>query len=167
MKTFKYGFFLFFAILMLFSSCHKQPQFSEIPHIEFISFEVSDNGDFGEQGLLTVYFQDGNGDIGLNSTDTMPPFDTSSIYQYNFFVDYYEKQQGEFVKVELPASLNMRIPRLSNTVPESIEGEMMMKMETINNPNSTFDTIRFECYLVDRALNKSNTITTSEIITKK
>ena len=37
----------------------------------------------------------------------------------------------------------------------------------INNAFSDYDTIRFDAYIVDRALHKSNTIQTPEIIVNK
>ena len=67
-------------------------------------------------------------------------------------------------QVELPSTLNMRIPRLSDNTPESISGEIYLDLYA-NNPFSPFDTIRYELYIVDRALHHSNTITTTEYVT--
>ena len=113
-----------------------------------------------------LHFQDGDGDIGLNESDTLAAFNKDSIYHYNFFINYFEKQNGEYVEVELPISNNARIPRLSDAVPESIEGDISIDLY-INNIKSKYDTIRFECYIVDRELHHSNTITTPDIVVKK
>lgn len=154
-------------LLILLSSCNREDPFPKEPSIAFVSFEKTatttgiDNG-----GNLTFSFQDGDGNIGLDATDLESPFDTSSVYYYNFFCTYYEKQNGEFVEIELPLSLNARIPRLSEEEEESIEGTITLPL-AINNPLSSFDTIRFDFYIVDRALNHSNIVTTPEIIVNK
>ena len=156
---------LFLLVALLFWSCIPEEKYSVIPHIEFVSLEKISNS-FGndDKAMLTFYFEDGDGDVGLNSegSDLLPPFDTSSIYYYNFFIDYYEKQNGTFVKVDLPAEQHARIPRLSNRTPESIHGNIEIEL-FINNITSVYDTIRFEFYIVDRALHHSNIITTPEI----
>jgi hypothetical protein len=151
----------FGTILIVFMcACRKPERFSDIPEIKFISFEkLSQNG-----GLLTFYFQDGDGDIGLNSNDTYPPFDTSSIYHYNFFCDYHEKRHGTFIKIDSievngemePFNLNARIPRLSYLPEESINGEIYMTMPNYRDPFSEYDTIQLKFHIVDRKLNKSN-----------
>lgn len=153
------------AILLI--SCGQKEKFSKIPHIEFVSVEKVDNGTNSDsQADLTIYFQDGDGDIGLNETNNNPIFSIDSPYYYNFFIHLYEKQDGEWIKMELPTPLHARIPYLSNDVPESIEGKLTIRT-FINNPNSIFDTVRLSCYIVDRALNHSDTIITPEIIVKK
>ena len=158
---------LFGFLALLFFGCHRPEPFSEVPYIEFVRLEKVDEGTgVDNQANLVVRFQDGDGDIGLNDADTTGVFSKDSIYYYNFFIDYYEKQNGDYVLVELPLSNNARIPRLSNSVPESIEGNISIELY-INNFLSPYDTIRFSCYIVDRALHHSNTITTPDIVVKK
>lgn len=150
-------------LALLLSACRKEEKFSYVPAIEFVSLEaIEDEGSWTDV-RLTIKFQDGDGDIGLDDDDLKAPFDTSSIYYYNCFITYFEKQNGEFVEVELPSTLNMRIPRLSYDCPESISGELYLDLFA-NNPFSPYDTIRYELFIVDRALNHSNTITTTEYI---
>ena len=152
---------LMLALLLL--ACKRTEKYAVEPHIEFVSLESIDDPDNGMDVRLTFKFQDGDGDIGLSENDLQSPFDTSSVYYYNCFITYFEKQNGEFVEVELPSSLNMRIPRLSDNTPESISGEIYLDLYA-NNPFSPYDTIRYELYIVDRALHHSNTITTTEYI---
>lgn len=161
--------FLLFAVFF-FSSCKKEEPFSNIPAISFVSFnKINDGSGVDNQGKLTIYFQDGDGDLGLDETDMYPPFDTASVYYYNFFVDYYKKKNGEFVLLSTMSELrNARFPRLSDEVPESMEGEIsvMLYINTYDF-SSIYDTLKLECYIVDRALNHSNTILTPEIVVKK
>ena len=151
-------------LVLLFSACRKVEKYPVEPHIEFVSLEPINEPDNAMDVRLIFKFQDGDGDIGLNNSDLQAPFDTSSIYYYNCFITYFEKQNGEFVEVELPSTLNMRIPRLSDDYPESMSGEISLDLYA-NNPFSPYDTIRYELYIVDRALHHSNTITTTEYIT--
>jgi hypothetical protein len=150
--------FLIIASVFL-CTCRRPEQYSDIPEIKFISFEkVTD-----ENGILMYYFQDGEGDIGLNFYDNKPPFDTSSFYYYNFFCDYYEKQNGVFVKIDSvktpqgikPFHLNARIPRLTNLPEESINGEIYHFMVPYRC-NSHNDTVKLIFHIVDRKLNHSN-----------
>ena len=155
---------LYFGIMItLFCACTRPEKYSDIPEIRLISFTDVNQS----EGLLVFYFQDGDGDLGLDVWDTIPPF------QYNFFCDYYEKQNGTFVKidsVETPQGtkafhFNGRIPRLSHLPQESINGEIYHLISPvyydITSPYN--DTIQLKFYIVDRKLNQSN-IETANII---
>ena len=166
MKKFSIGIIVILLAIATIG-CHREPKYSVVPHIEFVSLEKVDNGSgHDSQAELTIYFQDGDGDIGLDETDRDPVFSVDSPYYYNFFIYLYEKQNGEWVELELPTPLHSRVPHLSDDVPESIEGNLSI-LTYINNPYSNYDTVRLSCYLVDRALNHSDTIITPEIIVKK
>lgn len=153
--------------MTLLCACAPRDKFSDVPHIEFVSLEKIDNGTgLDDMANLVIHFQDGDGDVGLNDSDTLGVFSKDSIYYYNFFIDYYEKQHGQWTLVELPTPLHARVPRLSESVPESIEGDITI-LTYINNYFSPFDTIKLSCQLVDRALNVSNVVETPEIIVNK
>ena len=154
-------------LCVLFCACRKPEIYSDIPEIKFISFEKYQeylHGNVLECGELTFYFQDGDGDIGLNDTDNYPPFDTASIYHCNFFCDYYEKRNGVFIKIDSvktpagisPFNLNARFPRLSKLPEESINGEIRLKMPFYYDIFSPYDTIKLKFHIVDRKLNQSN-----------
>ena len=168
MKKFT-GFIILFCVL--FAACKKPVQYSEIPEIKFISFKpyhesqiINEDTITFDGGLLTYYFQDGDGDLGLDEADTKPPFNLGSIYYYNFFCDYYEKQNGVFVKIDstdvngvlTPFRLNARFPQLSVLENESINGEIYHKMVPYRIDDSPYDTVKLVFYIVDRALHHSN-----------
>lgn len=159
-------FMAFLLLLFVATCCRPQEKYPVEPAIEFVSLEAIADEENDKDVRLTFKFQDGDGDIGLNETDLYFPFDTGSVFYYNCFISYFEKQNGEFVEVELPMTLNMRIPRLSEQSEESIEGEIYLDLYA-KNPFSRYDTIRYELFIVDRKLNYSNTITTSEFVVKK
>jgi hypothetical protein len=124
--------------------------------------KIQNSTGIDDKGVLKFSFIDGDGDIGLKSSDT------SAAYKYDLFINYYEKQKGVFKLMELPdITFNSRIPYIeSNSEDGSVKGEVEIEI-FINNPYSKYDTIRFDAYILDRALNKSNIITTTEIIVKK
>ena len=144
----KNNLFFILIISLFFITCRRPVQYSDIPEIKFISFDIHNQTD----GMLTYYFQDGDGDIGLYEFETNPPFD------FNFFCDCYEKRDGMFEKVIFPDTtfnLNARIPRLSDLSEESINGEIAHLMVPYRD-NSPYDTVKLSFYIVDRKLNHSN-----------
>jgi hypothetical protein len=173
----KISFILVLALTISAISCKKTRNFSEIPRIEFISFDKIYNPDLGiyERGVLAFSFEDGDGDIGLENSDTFPPFNPSSKYHYNLIITYFEMQNGELKEVPIlwfnPQSgqydtltLSARIPNLTpGGTNKAISGEIYDTL-FIYNFNSSFDTVLFEAYIIDRALNESNTISTPLII---
>ena len=155
------------ACFAMLSSCMKKESFSNIPEIAFAGYyNLFDTTKIAKRGVLTISFQDGDGDIGLNPWDDYPPFDTSSVYYYNYYIDYYEKRNGSFVKVELNIPLRYRIPDLTPDDPnKAIKGIIV---DTIPlNPAPVYDTIQFSLFIYDRALNKSNVIFTPEIVVRR
>jgi hypothetical protein len=135
----KTGLLIFSGILIILSSCRKFEEYPIIPHIEFVSFAKIYND--------------------LKQSDTIPPYD------YNFYISYFEKQNGEFVELILDPPLNARIPMLTPSgINKSIKGEI--EDEIFLNYTSQYDTIRLEVYILDRALHKSNVIQTPEIYIK-
>lgn len=164
------------ACVAMFSSCAEKTEFSEIPFIQFTTFEQLKTASGKDSiGILKLYFTDGDGDMGLNSSDTLSPYNKGSQYYYNFFITYFEKQNGVWTKVVLPPPFpgadtltnNSRIPNLTPTGQnKSLEGEISMQLFT-NNPFSPYDTIRYDVRICDRALNMSNLVQTPEIILDK
>lgn len=162
---------------MLINSCRKFEEFPDIPEIEYDNFIVLVNQQTGitERGVLIFSYTDGDGDLGLASGDTLPPYNSEGDYYYNLIIKYYEKQFGEFVEVPLLSwnadssyydtlTFNSRFPVLTpETGNQAIKGVFADTL-FIYNPLSSFDTIKFKAFIYDRALNKSNEIETSEII---
>lgn len=165
----KYTYYaLVFCLLLLMSSCIKKEEFPDVPRIKFVSFDKIDNGlGYDDKGIITISFTDGDGNLGLAADETNPPYDSSSIYYYNFFLTYYERQHGEFIAVDLPFTNNARFPLLNkNDADKPLKGEISIELY-INNFSSEFDTIRFEAFITDRTLNHSDTITTPAVLINK
>ena len=152
----------YLAILILitacFQSCSKKEEYPIIPEIEFLGMTKLYDPVLQryDRGVLAISFKDGDGDIGLFDFQTAPPYD------YNFFVKYFELQNGSEIRVIINDSsfFNARIPVLTpDGSVKAIKGEIE---DTLNifNMFSPFDTIKFDVYLVDRELHKSNTVST-------
>ena len=71
------------------------------------------------------------------------------------------------MKRVLPFEFNYRIPIINtSSKKKTIQGEIKIAIKPFYyDPFSKYDTIKYEIYIVDKALNKSNVISTPEIIT--
>ena len=160
--------FLFFALLSL-SSCIKQEKYPDAPQIGFLDFvPVFDTGQYAVSGILRVSFTDGNGDLGLYVWDTLPPYNPGGPYYYNYVITFFVKQEGVYQQIDLDPPFSARIPVLNPSYPgKAIKGIIT---DTINLgliPHPGYDTIRFDAFLYDRALLKSNVISTPDIVLKR
>lgn len=161
----KYFFPLFFLILLpaLFHGCEKIRQLPPEPAIEFRQFVMYDTVDIlgnpAKAGRLEFYFEDGDGDIGLDQpaegqTDTT-----------NLFFTLFKKENNEFREVEesdpnRPSAY--RIPYIER------EGQNKVLQGTMEITFLYFfyditDTIRYDFYIRDRAGHESNTASSCEI----
>jgi len=156
-------------ISMIFlSACTKHETYSVIPEITYKSFDkIPTSTGIDNKAYLTISFTDGDGDIGLNPEDTFSPYNPGSPYYYNYIIDYYEQKNDTFVKIDLPITNNSRIPYVKADLAErGIKGEITIEL-FFNNIMSNADSIRYELYIIDRSLHKSNVITTPSIFVKK
>jgi len=160
-------FFSLTLILGLLSSCFKKEEYPLEPIIEYDSFQIT-----GDSAKITFNFTDGNGDIGLNDSDTLAPYNIDSEFHYNLYIHYLEKddQIGWTEGLDLdgnPIIFKYRIePIDTKGKTKGIKGKMDVDMgDLFFNPLSDqADTIKYSIQLTDRALNKSNLIESEEII---
>ncbi len=153
--------------ISIISSCVKQEEFSDIPEITYRQFvTMFDTGQYAVRGVLAFDFQDGDGDIGINPGDTLPPFNRSGGYYYNLVIQYSEKRDSGYVEVILDPPLSARIPVLNPDYPgKAIKGFIADTL--IMDPSPAYDTIRLEFFIYDRALNKSNVLSTPDIALRR
>jgi len=143
---------------MLAFSCKEELEFPDEPAIKLVSevttVEQNQLGTDVHRTILTFSFTDGDGDIGLSEVQTEAPFD------FNLFVNRIAIKDGV---EQNPEFLKFRIPELTpgpgNT---AIQGELDVQLDLISLL-FTEDSLRYELYLLDRALNSSNIITTPTI----
>jgi len=163
MRTIKYLIIILIAVLTL-GLCRKIEQLPAIPHIEFTSFAVFDTidilGNRAKGGRLKFYFEDGDGDLGLEA----PSLHQTDIT--NMFFTLFRKTGGNMV----PAPDNDPLKPSSYRIPYMERlGQNKILKGTISVTflylfYSPGDTIRYDFYIKDRALNESNVASTSEIV---
>jgi hypothetical protein len=167
-QVFSYPLFLLFVLLGL-SSCIKQEKYPDEPQLTYLDFFIAfDTSQYAQLGLFRVSYTDGDGDIGLNTRDTLPPFEPGGQYYYNYVIDFYAKQNGDYQKIDLDPPFSVRIPVLNPDYPgKAIKGTISDTINLKLIPHTLYDTIRFEAYLYDRKLHKSNVVATPDIPLKR
>jgi hypothetical protein len=152
------------------TGCRKGDQFPIEPVIAFKSLEkFSDASGIDTALILTITFTDGDGDIGLKPEEVSPPYNPGSEYYYNLYATYFIRQSnGQFVPLPVSAVNGYRIPYIENTSSnKAISGDIIIDLEILGlNLIAPEGVFRFEVYIYDRALNKSNVITTDPIFLK-
>ena len=165
-------------LALAIGSCQKPVEYPIDPKIAYEGFTYLMNADstFSGEGIISFSYTDGDGDLGLDDADTLPPFGFHDAHYYNMVVDYLKCVNGEFVKTPLlswnaqtqsydTVSFNARFKRLRDSEePKAISGTMEYKL-TVQNPFSPDDTVKFEIRIFDRALHESNVIQTDPIFT--
>ena len=173
-----------FLMVLAVCSCQKPVEYPIEPRIAYEGFTYLINSDstFTGEGVISFSYTDGDGDLGLDDSDTVSPFGFNDAHYYNMVIDYLRCVNGVFVKTPLlsphvPAhpgdtlvlfdtvTFNARFKRLRDSEePKAISGTMNYKL-TVKNPLSPNDTVKFEIHILDRALHESNTIQTDPIFT--
>lgn len=160
--------------LVLLGSCLRPISYPDEPELQSVTYSK-----MGDSLLLSIEFTDGDGDVGLDANDTISPFNATSFYHYNLYVEYFEMMDGEWVKGRVDPSGN-NFPtgdtinyqyRIENLTPvgqnKTLKGTINILVEPIfYNPGSNHnDSIKYRISLIDRALNISNLLET-ELITR-
>lgn len=173
--------FIFIGILLICTTCLTKPEFDQIPSIDFVgiskeTFRTVDGfGDstFRDQITIRIRIQDGDGDLGLDPADTLAPYQTLNDdgsfneFSKNYFVKLYTLEGEDFVLFEFPSpqfDLSSRFKRLNEEDDFGpLEVDLNYDFFVGNQSNLINKVARFEVQIADRALNKSNVITTDTI----
>ena len=151
-----------FLLILLFgglTGCVKEEQYPVIPEIGFQSYATYTSIDGKDSlGLVTIWYKDGDGNIGLYPSDTVEPL------KYNFYLKFLQQIDGQMVEVQpvdTNVNFNARIPILTpNGRNKNIKGEITMTLELyFASQILKSDVIAFEIYIKDRGQNKSNVVT--------
>jgi len=162
---------ILFAIVIAVG-CKKENTTPQPPVITFVAAQFSTDK---SASLVKFEFFDANGDLGLRQEEN------NGEQQYNIFVDYYEKENGDWIlKSPIIAQIpdlnepsgfrfdttitNLRFPFLENEDVSSLTGEAQIELFFNNFIKPLADTFRYEIYINDRAFQKSNIIVTGEMI---
>jgi hypothetical protein len=155
-------------ILLFFVSCGKIEKLPPEPSITFTSFEVFDSidilGNKVKGGRLYFHFQDGDGDLGLPSSQQ-----TGEVDSTNLFFILYRKTGGLFREAAnndplKPASF--RIPFMDRQGQNKIlRGKIAVTFLYLFYSPS--DTIKYRFFVKDRLQHLSNTDSTCVIVLTK
>ena len=132
-----------------FSSCKKDepvpvpPVYSEVPEISFVSVSPTTVSAYGEPLTFTISYQDGDGDLGENSSNARNLYLTDN----RFGITY-------------PFRISQLAPSSSSII---IEGELRIILDNAGITGTVPQSATFSIYVVDRAGHTSNTVTTSAI----
>lgn len=160
--------FLFFTAIamLLLAGCLKKITYPTTPVIKFGTFTRYVNAQGADSAAnIAITYTDGEGDIGLTQGDTIAPY--VGTFYYNCFLEYYEKQNGIWVKPPINPPFYYRIPPLINGDGQAIEGTIGIRLSAPFFSPSAFDTIKFSIKIADRALHESNVVETPEIVVVK
>tara|TARA_B100000963_G_scaffold359927_1_gene388803 strand:- start:632 stop:1105 length:474 start_codon:yes stop_codon:yes gene_type:complete len=138
------------AICLL--SCIKDDDFDIVPILDFEEYIVFENiDDTADSALFKFLFTDGDGDIG--STD-------STVF--NCFLLYEEKNGDSIATFPEIMPREYSLPNLTpNAQDKNIEGSISLILKPAPIYNFSSDSAyRYRCYIIDRAGNKSNIIST-------
>ncbi len=157
----------FLLVSVSLVSCFKEPEFSLTPSIEFDNYTSDIRldaflGATKDSVVVTVRFQDGDGDLGLDEESKREAQKTDD---FNYLVRPFRKVNGTFQSFVPGVPFSGYFPQLKlDEKPGPIEGTLGYTIEFIHAFTPKRDTVKFEIQIKDRAGNLSNTVETDEII---
>ncbi|MHB8260738.1 MAG: hypothetical protein ACYDCN_14835 [Bacteroidia bacterium] len=174
MRKLFYISFVSISILVAFSCKNPNNPSSVVPVISFANFTTSDN----THAVLTFNFSDGDGDIGMQQGDTAYDF-YMRYYWKNYtgnFVTYYYQWPGLSDSSLIDYTIiTYRIPYIDNpSKSPGLNGQIIININGYRPPapppypskyTDSLQHFRYEFYIYDRALHKSNVVTTPEFDT--
>jgi hypothetical protein len=161
--------FILAAATLVFAGCKKADEYPIEPAITFKSLTtLRDANGYDTEGILEIEFTDGDGDIGLNSSDTIPPYTGEYINNVHILCYYY--MNGAWNRLSAYDDRSV-IPVITPEGNQKAIRGVIRKDHIgllINEPNFPYPVVnipmRFDVYIYDRALHRSNVVTTSQIV---
>ncbi|MCF6183576.1 MAG: hypothetical protein L3J56_02925 [Bacteroidales bacterium] len=155
--------FLLIIFLTVLTACPKPKQYPPEPQIQFEQVQLKDSvdllGNTNKVYRLKFGLIDGDGDIGLEESDSAGIFHPDSLYSNDLFTTLYEIINGDTIKVDSSKQRNFRIPYVEpQGQNKTLIADLYININFSYNGdgNLPYDSIYFDFYIVDRKLHKSN-----------
>jgi hypothetical protein len=161
-------FLLIIISIILFNSCFKEPNYLDVPSLIFKKLNLDNNNytiaptTSNPYGNVEFEFTDGDADLGLIQTTDTTTLEGKLIYT----IPKYELIDTFPDTLSLP-----EITERNGVFPKT--GTILVKLKSIFDESARFygpfsgkniDTLTLKFWLIDRAGNISNTVTTPEFI---
>jgi hypothetical protein len=159
------------AMILIAYGCVKTEPVSVIPNITFKSFKLLEAvdtslGNHIIRGVLEFSFVDGDADIGMDTEiDTS---NTNSENNYNLFLIPFQKIDTNYYPIVLDTLLPKPYYRIAHDIKmdrvgqnKTLKGVITVNIDYYLVPQ--YDTMRYDFYIIDRAKNKSNIESTTDI----
>lgn len=151
--------------VILAVACGRIENLPDTPSVEFRSFSLFDStdilGNHLKAGVLTFYFEDGDGDLGLAEPDSTSSSDTT-----NLFLTLYRKTNGVFSQVSDNDILKPSAYRIPYLTPIGQNGVLKgtIDITLLYFVYHNTDTLYYDFWVKDRAGHKSNTDSTCVVV---
>lgn len=154
------GIFFFALLLAAFSGCKPDPVFPVEPILNFKEYIDHPNSDSLE---VVFSFTDGDGDIGVSVVDP----DTNmvlTLYDWNAAANAFQTvDDPSYPSLTDSIMYKFRISKLA-AGQSGLEGDIYVTINRNSLIANGKDTIQFNAFLLDQAMNKSTLIRTPELI---
>lgn len=158
----KYLFVTYFSLLLL-SSCVKRPSKDPVPSIEFIDFQTENTSI--AKGSFLIEYQDGDGNLFSPEENPTPNFICSFFYynkvtgNFDPFVTKIIFPDGSSLSDTFRITTSVRNPKDLDLSKKPIKGRIYIPL-TQYRSNDSIKIFKYKMFMVDRAGNKSNIVTT-------
>ena len=162
---------------MGFFSCDPEEPIPFETILEYDSCQYYYSGDRVNAMILRIAFQDGDGNIGLNSYEVGNGMYTGK-YRYNLYAHVFDKiSDTVYTPIIVPTDTGSfedlvyayTIPIMSTAIGAQIKGTFDIEIDSASVQNlqssrgSKNGILQFQIYMYDRNLNKSNTVVTPDL----
>ncbi len=156
-----------FSVMALVTACYKEISFDIKPYIEFSDLRKEIrldqfSGSKKDSVILTIKFQDGDGDLGLNEEEKKAAVDKQD---FNYIIRIFRQKNGVFKEVPQEVPYSGFFPRLkSDNKKGPIEGKLDYSLVYFQDFTPKKDSLKYQITIKDRTGNISNTIESKVII---
>ncbi|MDP2388477.1 MAG: hypothetical protein Q8M29_19040 [Bacteroidota bacterium] len=159
------------TLIVFLVSCKKSKEEYPIePVLEYKSFVAYNK----YEAFMVLKFTDGDGDIGLKSSDTTGIYDKSTPYYYNLYIKtFYKATDGSFKDTAIydlqtntidTGLIKQRVQFVEKTNKEDyLKGEFEISLNGYRQLTS-HKVIKYKIYFYDRALHQSKVLETPELV---